>query len=147
MTRQRQEEEKKQTASKQPESSRSSSTTTYHTDPGVSLQDLEVIRQQYEKLLGPLNAVKAYDIERAFQNGLKTSAILDALEQTAMAPRPTHYYFRAIIVRYMQEGITTEEAAEKQRFQRRNQRMMQRITRDHEWYDSPEDAFEWKYGR
>ena len=145
MTTKRQEKEEKQTqASIQQDSRSGSSTTTYHTEPGVSVSewDLEIIRQQYNQVIGELNCVKAWDIERAIQNGIEVSAILDALEQTAMAPRPSHYYFRAIIVRYMQEGITTAEKAEAQREKRRNDRLMARIRKENTWYATPEDEIE-----
>ena len=146
MTTQRREEEIKKTERTHSDSS-CSSTTTYHTEPGVSAYDLEVIRQHYVSILKHhLNAFTAADIEQAIAVGLQTSAILDALDETAMAPRPSHYYFRAIIKRYMREGINTREQAEAQRIRRRNERAMARITREHEWYSSPDDELEWYIG-
>lgn len=149
MTTQRQQEDIKKTARTDLQSSgasSSSSTTTYHTEPGVSACDLEVIRQYYERILRCyLNAFTAADIEQAINAGLKTSAILDALDETAMAPRPSHYYFRAILKRYMVEGITTREQAEEQRMRRRHERAMARMNRENAWYSSPMDVTEW-YG-
>lgn len=127
----------------------SSSTTTIHTDPGVfylSPQDMETIRQYYSSILGPLNMVKAAAIERAIGAGLTASAILDALEQTALAPRPSHAYLTAILQRYMAEGITTAEEAEQQRFQRRHEREMARVEREHNWYMTPADELEFMNG-
>ena len=71
----------------------------YHTEPGVlcAPHDLEAIRQGYEQVLGLLNVFKARDIEAALRSGLDAGAILDAIEETAMAPRPSHYYLRAIL--------------------------------------------------
>ena len=147
MTIQRREEEIKKTAREQQEagcgSSSSSSTTTYHTGPGVSAHDLDVIRQYYNSFLGSLNQVKASVIEQAIRAGVETSAILDALEQTGIAPRPSHYYFAAILRRYMREGITTQEKAEAQRFQRRHEREMARMDREHAWYDNPNELSWW----
>ena len=80
-------------------------------------------------------------IERAINNGLQTSAILDAIEETAMAPRPSHYYFRAIVVRYMQEGILTQEQAEAQRYKRRHERQMARMRQEAAWYNNPDEAY------
>lgn len=126
-----------------------SSTTTIHTDPGVFClppQDLEAIRTYYNSILGPLNMAKAAVIERAIQAGVTASAILDALEQTALAPRPSHAYLTAILRRYMAEGITTAEEAEAQRFQRRHEREMARVEREHTWYMSPADELEFMIG-
>lgn len=146
MTTERQEQDIKKTARTDSDSS-GSSTTTYHTEPGVHPHDLEVIRQYYESILKCyLNAYTAADIEQAIASGLQTSAILDALDETAMAPRPSHYYFRAILKRYMAEGITTREAAEAQRYRRRTARMMARMEREQAWYSSPAEEFEWYIG-
>lgn len=146
MTALRKEEEITKTARK-PLESGSSSTTTYHTEPGVSAYDLEVIRQHYEHVIKCyLNCITASDIEQAIASGLQTSAIIDALDETAMAPRPSHYYFRAILKRYMREGITTREKAEAQRWQRRREREINRMKREHEWYDSPNEELDWYCG-
>ena len=140
----RREEEIKKTARSDFQSGGGSSTTTDHTDPGVSAHDLEVIRQHYEGVLRCyLNNVTAGDIERAIQAGLQTSAILDALDETAMAPRPSHHYFRAILLRYMREGITTREKAEQQRWLRKHEREMARMCRENAWYSSPMNETEW----
>lgn len=101
-----------------------------------SPMDLEQIRQLYVDVLGPLNAIKARDIEQAMGAGVTASAILDALEQTALAPRPTHAYLRAVLRRYAAEGVTTAEDAERSREAYRAQRAAagrERTT----WYDAP----------
>ena len=146
MTTKRQEVEKKKTEAIRQQNSGSSRSTTYNTEPGVSAHDLEVIRQYYNSLLGELNYVKASVIEQAIGVGIETSAIIDALEQTGTAPRPSHYYFAAILRRYMREGITTQAKAEEQRFRRRHEREIARMEREHAWYDSPNAELEWWIG-
>lgn len=137
MTTQRQDRELKQT-DRRSESATGSTSTTYNTDPGVSAQELEEIRLRYEGvLMRYLNNVTAGDIEHAIKGGLKASAILDALNETAMAPRPSHYYFRAILRRYEREGITTVEKAEEQRWKRRHDREIVTDGQSRYWYSNP----------
>ena len=86
--------------------------TTINTEPGVlSPIQLEAIRTAYVDVIGPLNMYRAQIIEQAMATGLDAGAILDAIEQTAMAPRPSHAYLAAILRRYIAAGITTAAAA------------------------------------
>lgn len=105
--------------------------------------DLEAIRTAYIDVLGALNAFKARDIEYGLENGLDASAILDALDQTAMAARPTHYYLRAIIRRYVNEGIHTAEEAEQSREEFRALREQAKRETWGTWYRNPEDDYPW----
>lgn len=126
----------------------SSTSTIANTHPGVFLEpfEWEQIRQGYEMLLGALNAYRARDIEIAVENHLEVSAILDALEQTALAPRPSHSYLRAILMRYTREGIYTADRAEAQREERRLERYNAKKLQYNTWYgqsvfDPPVDWF------
>ena len=131
------------------ESSINAATTTgssITTAPGVHMldaHDLELIRQYYVEILGPINAWKARDIELSIHAGMDASAILDAIEQTAMARRPSHYYLRAILRRYMSEGITTAEKAAQCREERRKERECANREKWSSWYASPEDQMPW----
>lgn len=98
--------------------------------------ELEQIRQMYVDAIGPLNAIKARDIERAMTDGLTVTAILDAIEQTAYAPRPSHAYLRAVLRRYIAEGVHTAEDAERTREAYRAQRAATGRERS-TWYDAP----------
>lgn len=98
--------------------------------------ELEAIRQEYVDEIGALNAIKARDIEAAIEAGVQASAILDAIEQTALAPRPSHYYLRAILRRYAAEGITTAEEAERSRGDFRTRRAAAGRDRA-EWWHNP----------
>ena len=118
----------------------SSTTTTAHaTGHILSPLDYEAIRTMYVDVLGPLNRIKARDIEVAIANGLQASAILDALYETALAARPSHQYMRAILRRYVSFGIYTAEDAEKDREQFRAQREASNREKWGAWYKDPTD--------
>lgn len=134
------------TKTEQATSSTRSSTTTATTAHGpgrITAQDFEAIRTSYLDILGPLNAAKARDIEIAIENGLDASAILDALDCTAMAARPTHYYLRAILRRYATDRIFTAEDAERDRMRFRAERDQARQETWGTWYRNPEDECWW----
>ena len=122
-----------------------STTTTYNTEPGVfrvNPIDLEAIRSGYVDILGPINSIKARAIEAAIAHGLDASAILDALEQTALAARPSHAYLCAILRRYITQGIRTAADAEADRAEyaaRREAANRERAA----WYADPADAMPW----
>lgn len=122
-------------------SSRSSSTTTTvaHGARRVEItpMDYEAIRTCYVDVLGAMNGVKARDIEAAIDGGLDASAILDALEETALAPRPSHYYLRAILRRYMAQGICTRAQAEQERQAFRARREAADQEAGGAWYKNP----------
>ena len=138
-------ETERQRSSSSSTTSTSTTTSSYHTEPGVFLadEDLEAIRTAYNGVLGALNYVTARDIEWAIRNGLQASAILDAIDQTALAPRPSHYYLRAILRRYVTERITTAEAAEDQRHRRRAERDQANAETWGAWYRDPSANLPW----
>ena len=102
----------------------SSSTTTREHAPGrVSRRDLETIRETYVQNIGPLTAPVAAMIERHLNAGMEPSVILYAIEETGFAPRPSAQYLRAILTRYANFGILTqndvmEDANRRERDQR-----------------------------
>ena len=122
-----------------------STSTTIDTEPGVFLSpmDMEAIRQTYNDILGTLNFIKARDIEWAIRSGLKAGAILDAIEQTAMAHRPSHPYLVAILERYISYGIHTREDAERDRIAHKARRDAANRERWNAWYKNPEDDMPW----
>ena len=137
----------KRVTSKQQEGRSSSTTTTvaHGARRVLDPQDYEAIRTGYLEVLGPLNSIKAHDIERAIAFGLDASAILDAIYQTAMANRPTHAYLRAILNRYITEGIYTEADAERDRRDyaaRREAANRERAS----WYSDPVEEYLWTKG-
>ena len=117
----------------------STSTTTSSSTHGTGRvlldpSDFDIIAEHYDKILGPLNAYKARDIIRAAQNGLEVSAIIDAIDQTAMAPRPSHYYLRAVLTRYWSEGLTTVEKVQEDRLRRYHEQSESKGNDWHNWY-------------
>lgn len=126
-------------------SSSTTSTTTLHTDPGVSWlspYEMETIREVYEDVLGPINTYKAQAIGKAIACGLTMDAVIDAIEQTAMAARPSHAYLAAILRRYASYGLTTKQAAERDRetfAARREAANRERAV----WYRSPDEDMPW----
>ena len=104
----------------------SSTTTTYHTEPGVCTanpQDLEVIRTAYNGVCGPLTAPIAHFIEKCLSAGMEPAVIVDAIERTGWARRPSPFYLRAILQRYLRDRIKTmddvrEDEEDRQEFQK-----------------------------
>ena len=85
-----------------------STTTTVYTDPGVSW-NLQVLRETWNGILGPMTAQVAWYIEDLMAKGMAIEVILDAVQETAWARRPSPQYFRAITQRLMREGVLTME--------------------------------------
>lgn len=113
-----------------------------NTRPGVhylSPQDYETIRQAYVEILGNLNIWKARDIELAINDGMQVGAILEAIEQTAMARKPSHYYFRAILKRYQACGLLTAADVLRDREQRAHERYEANSAQWSAWYTNPND--------
>ena len=96
--------------------------------------ELEQVRICYNSVLGELNSIKARIIEQAFEYGVEASAVIDAIEQTGYAPRPSYHYFRAILTRYMNEHIYTAQQAKDDRFARKKKQQEEKWKRD-EWFE------------
>lgn len=104
----------KSSSSKETAAGSSSSTiTTIHTQPGVCLfnpQDLEAIRIAYKGCVGQeLTATVAGYIEKCMAAGMHADVVLDAIERTGWARRPSPFYLRAILRRYLEWSIFTME--------------------------------------
>lgn len=116
----------------------SSSTTTTSHGPGcVSPFDLEKIRLEYLQILGPLNIHKARILNMAINNGMEADVIVHAIEETAMAPNPSHYYLHAILARYIDDHILTMADVVRDEMQRRARREAKLAERESAWYDAP----------
>lgn len=72
--------------------------------------DLRVFAKAYNDILGPMNSQIAYFVTNLCQQGMELEVILDALQQTAWARRPSPQYFRAICARRQSQGILTMAA-------------------------------------
>ena len=87
-------------------SSTSSTTTSAYTLPGVSW-DLAAIKESYNQVLGEMKAAVAWYIEKLLADGMEPEVVLNALQETAWARRPSPQYFRAICERYRFSGLKT----------------------------------------
>lgn len=92
-------------------SSSITTTTIGNTQPGVfpvSPADLEDIRIAYTTTIEKeMNATVAWFIEKCLNAGINADVIEDAIFRTGWAKRPSPFYLRAILNRYMKEGIKT----------------------------------------
>lgn len=89
-------------------SSTSTTTTTVVTEPGVFRQ-LEIAYR--DNIGGQVTPMVMRYLTGMIRQGMEPGAILEAIEQTGWAPRPSAVYLRAIINRWWADGITTREAA------------------------------------
>lgn len=78
------------------------------------------IGRSYEEAIGaPMSVNVARYLSLLLDGGMEPGLILDAIDQTAWAPRPSPYYLRAVLERYVLDGLTNAREAEAQRVQRR----------------------------
>lgn len=94
------------TSSTASSSTSSSSTSSVYTDPGVS-QDYQAIKEGYCSAIGPLTAPVAWYLEGLMNDGMAPEVILNAIQETGWARRPSPQYLRAILERYRLHGIKT----------------------------------------
>ena len=81
------------------------------TEPGVliSPEDGERIAQSYHRNIGNLTGAVASFITQAVASGLTVANILEAIEITGFAPRPSAAYLRAILRNWIRDGVTTSQ--------------------------------------
>ena len=85
----------------------SSTSTTASTEPGVlyNENDLLSIKQAYNDCIGDLKAAVAWYLEGLIKWGMEPEVILNAINETGWAKRPSPQYMRAILERYKAHGI------------------------------------------
>ena len=98
---------------KETSSSTTSTTTTRTTEPGVfplPLEDMERIAAEYRENIGPLNGGAARMIEQGLRETMCTADdMIYAIHETALAPRPSAAYLRAILRRWAHTGVDAPE--------------------------------------
>lgn len=80
-----------------------------HTEPGVFMitaDDAERICKAYNSAIGVLNGTVAAMIESAVKGGLTVDNIIQAINETAFAPRPSAAYLRAILRNWLKNGVS-----------------------------------------
>ena len=125
MTKFQKNQENQQQEKQEQQNTSTNSTTTVYTDPGVFTH--EVIKMQLERLT-PLYeqlfqssgipwAIQQF-FARLIRAGMEPGVIASAINDTAWARFPTPYYMRAILQRYLAEGVMTEAQLDHERQER-----------------------------
>lgn len=77
----------------------------------ITPDDLMAIRDSYVTYVGqPMTAMVAHEVEAALAEGMRPSVVIEAARVTGDAPRPTPYYMRAVLRRWLRDGILTDDA-------------------------------------
>ena len=77
----------------------------------ITPDDLMAIRDAYVTYVGqPMTAMVAHEVEAALADGMRPSVVIEAAKTTGDAPRPTPYYMRAVLRRWLRDGILTDDA-------------------------------------
>lgn len=77
----------------------------------ITHDDLMAIRDAYVTYVGqPMTAMVAHEVEAALAEGMRPSVVIEAAKTTGDAPRPTPYYMRAVLRRWLRDGILTDDA-------------------------------------
>lgn len=99
----------------QEQEARTSSTTTRacaHARESVEMRVwMDDIARYYRETLGCVMPPMAKrDVTAAIEAGLEPQLVMTALDETALAPRPSWAYARAILRRLLREGVYDEQA-------------------------------------
>lgn len=79
--------------------------------PFITPDDLMAIRDAYVAYVGqPMTAMVAREVEAALADGMRPSVVIEAAKVTGDAPRPTPYYMRAVLRRWIRDSILTDDA-------------------------------------
>lgn len=77
----------------------------------ITPDDLMAIRDAYVTYVGqPMTAMVAHEVEAALADGMRPSVVIEAAKVTGDAPRPTPYYMRAVLRRWIRDSILTDDA-------------------------------------
>lgn len=104
-------------------------------DPIISMQ-IEQLTPVYKQMFGTPNipiAIAQY-FARLIRAGMEPGVIASAINATAWARVPTPYYMRAILQRYMAEGIMTEQQLQHDMLEQQEKRYSQRQNMDEMMY-------------
>ena len=66
----------------------------------------ERIVQAFTQAVGPMNYFIAQEIEKAIQQGLTVANVLEAIQITSFAPRPSAAYLRAVLRNWIRDGVS-----------------------------------------
>lgn len=87
-----------------------------HTEPGVSInrEAGERIVQAFTQAVGPMNYYVAQEIESAIRQGLTVANVLEAIQITSFAPRPSAAYLRAVLRNWIRDGVSHRQQPQQQ---------------------------------
>lgn len=105
----------------------------------ITPDDLMAIRDAYVTYVGqPMTAMVAHEVEAALADGMHPSIVIEAAKVTGDAPRPTPYYMRAVLRRWLRDGILTDDALAADRAAYEQQRAAK--SSDDWWRNNPNPA-------
>ena len=105
----------------------------------ITPDDLMAIRDAYVTYVGqPMTAMVAHEVEAALADGMRPSVVIEAARVTGDAPRPTPYYMRAVLRRWLRDGILTDDALAADRAAYEQQRAAK--SSDDWWRNNPNPA-------
>ena len=105
----------------------------------ITPDDLMAIRDAYVTYVGqPMTAMVAHEVEAALADGMRPSVVIEAAKVTGDAPRPTPYYMRAVLRRWLRDGILTDDALAADRAAYEQQRAAK--SSDDWWRNNPNPA-------
>ena len=105
----------------------------------ITPDDLIAIRDAYVTYVGqPMTAMVAREVEAALAEGMRPSVVIEAAKVTGDAPRPTPYYMRAVLRRWLRDGILTDDALAADRAAYEQQRAAK--SSDDWWRNNPNPA-------
>ena len=105
----------------------------------ITPDDLMAIRDAYVAYVGqPMTAMVAREVEAALADGMRPSVVIEAAKVTGDAPRPTPYYMRAVLRRWIRDSILTDDALAADRAAYEQQRAAK--SSDDWWRNNPNPA-------
>lgn len=105
----------------------------------ITPDDLMAIRDAYVTYVGqPMTAMVAHEVEAALADGMRPSVVIEAAKVTGDAPRPTPYYMRAVLRRWLRDGVLTDDALAADRAAYEQQRAAK--SSDDWWRNNPNPA-------
>lgn len=84
------------------------SSSSVHTQPGVSDDQLRILIA-YNEILGDMPSQVGHFLTELMADGMEADVIINAINDTAWAPRPSPRYLRGILLRYQDDEINTME--------------------------------------
>lgn len=80
-------------------------------DPLPGREIMEQIARAYRDNINPMiTGAAAGIIERALRNGMEPATVIEAIEETGMAPRPSPYYLSAVLRNWAENGVVLSKS-------------------------------------